>query len=335
MPKKTHKWGYKTFVLSGISGFSYDFDIFAAAQSNTVPDAAPDLGASSNVVVRLTQSVPRHHNYKIFFDNWFTSVPLEVFLKKEGLLALGTVKANRVSGATMPTEKEMNKNGRGSIVEQVTVVEGVELSAVSWYDNKVVNTLSTYVGSQPQTEKRRFFKRENTHKMIPCPNTVTTYNNYMGGVDLLDSMLGYYRIQIRSKKWYHKIMFHMFDLVCVNAWILWRKHNDDVHMPLADFTIAIADALCKAGKTVTLKRGRPSNGLQQKIDAKKKRGPAAEMPQAEVWQDGFCHYPIWRDTRGRCKLPDCKEKSFVACEKCEVTLCLNKDRNCFKAFHIH
>jgi hypothetical protein len=25
--KKTHKWGYKAFVLSGISGFSYDFDI--------------------------------------------------------------------------------------------------------------------------------------------------------------------------------------------------------------------------------------------------------------------------------------------------------------------
>jgi len=59
---------------------------------------------------------------------------------------------------------------------------------------------------------------------------------------------------------------------------------------------AIADALCKAGKTVTPKRGRPSNRLQQKIDAKKKRGPAAELPQAEVRQDGFCHYPIWRDT---------------------------------------
>jgi hypothetical protein len=70
-----------------------------------VPDGAPDLGANSNVVVRLVQSVPRHHNYKISFDNWFTSLPLEVYLKKEGLLALGTVKANRVSGATMPMEK--------------------------------------------------------------------------------------------------------------------------------------------------------------------------------------------------------------------------------------
>ena len=27
-PKKPHKWGYKAFVLSGVSGFSYDFEIF-------------------------------------------------------------------------------------------------------------------------------------------------------------------------------------------------------------------------------------------------------------------------------------------------------------------
>ena len=27
-PKKPHKWGYKVFVLSGLSGFSYDFEIF-------------------------------------------------------------------------------------------------------------------------------------------------------------------------------------------------------------------------------------------------------------------------------------------------------------------
>jgi hypothetical protein len=151
----------------------------------------------------------------------------------------------------MQTEKKMK---RGSIVEQVTVVEAVELSAVSWYDNKAVITPSTYVGSQPQTKKCHFFKRENTHKMIPCPKAVTTYNNYMGGVDLQGSMLGYYRIQMRSKKWYRKIMFHIFDLVCVDAWILWRKHNDNVFMSPVDFKIVIADALCKAGKTVTPKQ---------------------------------------------------------------------------------
>lgn len=67
--KKPHKWGYKAFVLSGVSGFSYEIEIFAGAQSNTVLPECPDLGVSSNVVVRLSSTVPHGRNYKLFFDN--------------------------------------------------------------------------------------------------------------------------------------------------------------------------------------------------------------------------------------------------------------------------
>ncbi|PSN38182.1 hypothetical protein C0J52_15046 [Blattella germanica] len=179
-PKKPHKWGFKAFVLSGVSGFSYDYEIFAGAQSNTIIPGAPDLGASSNVVVRLTQTVPRHVNHKIFFDNWFTSVPLEVYLHKEGISSLGTVRANRVPCCLMPKETEMKKSGRGSMKEKVATVDGVQLSVVSWFDNKVVNTLSTYVGCKPEGEKKRLFRKEKEHKMIPCPRSVMVYNDYMG-----------------------------------------------------------------------------------------------------------------------------------------------------------
>jgi hypothetical protein len=43
----------------------------------------------------------------------------------------------------------------------------------------------------------------------------------MGGVDLLDSLLGLYRIHIRSKKWYHRLFFHMLDVIICNAWLLY------------------------------------------------------------------------------------------------------------------
>ena len=39
----------------------------------------PDLGASSNIVLRL-----HHQSYLINFDNWFTSVPLMCKLAKRG-----------------------------------------------------------------------------------------------------------------------------------------------------------------------------------------------------------------------------------------------------------
>lgn len=77
----------------------------------------------------------------------------------------------------------------------------------------------TYVGSKPKGEKR-FFKQEKAYKMISCPNSILIYNNYMGGVNLLDSMLGFYRIKIRSKKYYLQIFFHFIDMIAVNCWLL-------------------------------------------------------------------------------------------------------------------
>ncbi|GBP87505.1 hypothetical protein EVAR_57312_1 [Eumeta japonica] len=108
-PAKPHKWGFKNQVLSGVSGFSYDFDIFAGEQSDSFPSDAPNLGVSSNVVTRLTSTVSKHQNYKICFDNWFNSPNLQVYLLQNGLLPLGTVRLNRVPNSDMPTEKELKK----------------------------------------------------------------------------------------------------------------------------------------------------------------------------------------------------------------------------------
>jgi hypothetical protein len=54
-------------------------------------DQVPETGESTNVVVRVTQTVPQYVNHKMSFDNWFTSVPLQVYPYKKGALSMGTV----------------------------------------------------------------------------------------------------------------------------------------------------------------------------------------------------------------------------------------------------
>ncbi|CAH1983893.1 unnamed protein product [Acanthoscelides obtectus] len=156
----------------------------------------------------------------------------------------------------------------------------------------------------------------------------------MGGVDLLDSMLGYYRIKIRSKKWYLRIFFHFIDMCVVNSSLLWRRHNK-LHMSLADFKVAIADALCNSGKSaLSRKCGRPNANLEHAYLEKTKRRPTAESPHVEVRKDGMDHLPEWRENeRNRCRHPDCKYQSYIYCVKCQVPFCLNKDRNCYLRFH--
>ncbi|KAG5882208.1 hypothetical protein JTB14_024720 [Gonioctena quinquepunctata] len=140
--------------------------------------------------------------------NWFSSISLMIYLTNVGILPLGTVS---LTGAVMPTEKEMKKKGRGHLVEKIATIDNVDVSIV-WFDNKIVSTVSTYAGSEPIGEKIRFFNKEIVHKIVPCPKRVLIYNSYMGGIDLLDSMLGLYRIKIKSKKYYLRMFFHFIDI---------------------------------------------------------------------------------------------------------------------------
>lgn len=271
-------------MLSGISGFSYDFELYTGAENKNLLPSAPNLGMSSNVVARLSQTVPRHQNYKLFFDNWFASVELVTFLSKEGILPLDTVRQNRCKGCIFPTEKDMKKKGRGTMVEKTAVFDNVEVSVVSWYDNKLVITISSFVSSEPVGEKKRYFRKEKTHKMTLCPRSIFVHNSYMGGVDKLDAMLGFYRIKLRSKKWYMRIFYHIIDLCVVSSWLLYRRATN-TDMPLLTFKIAIADYFCKVN--VPKRRERPSSHtVEAEYERKKLRGPTSVTTERNT--PGWC-----------------------------------------------
>ncbi|GLV40918.1 hypothetical protein CBL_08492 [Carabus blaptoides fortunei] len=83
--------------------------------------------------------------------------------------------------------------------------------------------------------------------MIDCPNVVQVYNAHMGGVDLQDCLSGLCRCSIRSKKWYHRIFYHMLDVAAVNSWLLYRRSQKQLEkpgkMPLLEFKTEVANAL--------------------------------------------------------------------------------------------
>lgn len=85
--KNPHKWGYKVFELSGKSGLSYDFEIFAVAQTNIMSDNLSSLTVNSNMVAKMAASIPGNSNYKIFFDHCFTSLYLLIYLEKKAFFS--------------------------------------------------------------------------------------------------------------------------------------------------------------------------------------------------------------------------------------------------------
>ncbi|CAH1979543.1 unnamed protein product [Acanthoscelides obtectus] len=170
--------------------------------------------------------------------------------------------------------------------------------------------------------------------MIPRPKSIEIYNNYMGGVDLLDSMLGYHRILIRSKKFYLRIFFHFLDMLCCNSWILWRRalteNNSDDYLPLAQFKLGLAEILTRSHVT-SKKRGRPNSSLQPQLDLKKGNNILLRKYQPKKFVATM--WDIFLSGMKIAKFPECKGKTQVWCDKCNVRLCLNKD-HILKSAHI-
>ncbi|KAJ0177483.1 hypothetical protein K1T71_007492 [Dendrolimus kikuchii] len=300
LPNKPHKWGFKLYVMCSVKGYAHKFEIYTGQENERLPDE-PDFGPVGNVVVRLARGVPRHINHIIYFDNFYTSVPLVTYLAKQGIYSLGTVQSNRLVNCKLPDKKTMMKKSvpRGTYEEQMTEFDGIDLTAVTWKDNKVVTFLSSYVGAEPVGQVERFDKANKTRIKISCPHIIKEYNAHMGGVDLMDSFIGRYRIAMRSRKWYLRIFYHLLDMRVINSWLVYKnlkttEANSSV-LNLCNYRLELAEVLAKVNNSFELcnKRGRPStsNSVEMEIQAKKRRGPAQHIPPKDLRTDNVGHWP--------------------------------------------
>ena len=118
--------------------------------------SADSIGMGGDVVPKPVSTLGPN-NYKIFADNYFTSLALVNALKEKFLWFVGTVRSNRLKGCELKCEKELKKNGRGSVHYQVETTSGI--IALRWFDNKTVDVVSSFVGVEPMGEVRPGTKR--------------------------------------------------------------------------------------------------------------------------------------------------------------------------------
>ena len=94
-----------------ISGGVYDFEVNTGKDSTKKDNEIEGILMGGNVVYRLTQTLPLNKNYKVFFDNFFSSIALLKLLKKEWLLAVPTLRKDRLkdAGKFLKNENEPKK----------------------------------------------------------------------------------------------------------------------------------------------------------------------------------------------------------------------------------
>lgn len=328
-PKKPHKWGFKNLVRAGESGIIYDFFLYGGKHST-----GGNSCSAETIVLKLAEGIPKHKGYRLFFDNWFSTLHLMLKLKSSGIFTTATFRTNRLKGCPLASDKELKKEGRGSYDYRTDVNSGIHV--VKWYDNKCVHLASTFSGVGTSGFVKRWDSKRKSHKNVSLPDMVSDYNSSMGGVDLADMLITLYRTEITTKKrWYLKLIFHMVDICKVNGWLLYRRFCDQQSIPKKDqkplllFIADLANALRLSEKPKSVGRPKKRSLSPQPTIGKK---AAVAKPVPDVRYDLVDHFPEFGEKRGRCRYcPD--GYSYVYCRKCNIVLCLRKNNNCFYDFH--
>lgn len=125
--------------------------------------------------MRLFHEIPRNKFHKLYFDNYYTSIPVIGYLAQHDIHSLGIVRRNRIPRCKDPSEKDCNKMKRGESGKFFSDYEGTSISNVGWKDNKTVTFLSSFIGIEPVTMVSRFDKKKKEKIEVHCPAIITQY----------------------------------------------------------------------------------------------------------------------------------------------------------------
>ena len=202
-----------------------------------------------------------------------------------------------------------------------TIVQQGRVFVAAWLDRKPVIVMASNVDPTAVSTVQRRMK-DGSRKSFACPEAIIAYNKFMGGVDRGDQLRGYYRYQLKTRKFYRYIFFFLCEVAITNAYALFKQKYSTTKN-LKEFRLHLAKQLI--GDYCSRRRpGRVSCVIRT-------------LP--------FRHFPIQlpRDKpsqrkRGRCAhcFTTHKKRSDTQwfCRECSVWLChTGGERDCFLLWH--
>lgn len=297
---KPIRFGYKMWCLNSTLGYLVQFQAYQGKGSVT----NQELGLGGSVVVDLINSLPEGPKYKLFFDNFFTSLRLLDHLTDHGFGATGTLRANRTDKCPLITPAAMKKKDRGHIDHRYD--QTGKVIVIRWHDNSPVTIASNVYGVQPVDKAKRWSSAAKKEILVTQPAAIKQYNVCMGGTDRMDQNIGCYRTSIRSKKWWWPLFNYMMDVSIQNAFYLYKRSPaySQRRLDLLGFRREIVEVY--------------SQRYAQRLNIQQSNGRATRFGDwrvsTEIRLDRLDHLPLYVDKQKQCDV--CKKKANFVCQKC-------------------
>ncbi|KAM3608708.1 uncharacterized protein V6R79_003454 [Siganus canaliculatus] len=186
--------------------------------------------------------------------------------------------------------------------------------------------MSTVHAREPEDTYQRWDQKLKRYVTISRPCVIREYNSKMGGVDLVDRMMSYYRMSGRTKKWTLRMLMHFTDLALANSWVLYCKDLPLNGTPKKNM-MQFLQFRMKVAMTFLAQSDNDNSDFSER--------PVQAAPHISVRRKANAHLPevVPSKNASRCRAKGCSGKSRVQCVTCKMFLCLQADRNCYAAFH--
>jgi hypothetical protein len=322
LPMKPTKWGIKIWELAdSTNGYVLSMDVYTGKSSQ--PNQ-PTRGLGFRVVDTL-MSPFYGRNHHLYFDSFYSSVPLAEHLEANGTYTCSTIRQNRlglpqaIKMANPRTPNETVRRQKGNLLATV------------WMDKRKVTLLSTCQDPRDGQVLRRRRGQQATN--IARPIAITSYNKFMGGVDLSDQLRSYYPVGRDSVKWWRYLMWFLVDLCIINSFIIYsetlpdQEDADQKKKTHLQFRLSVAKALI-GGYSSREKAGRKRSGVLADLSISSENIGSHKLVRLPKRKKACvqCSVNKTRTPAGRAV-----ESSF-SCSVCSVALCKN---GCFTEFHHH
>ena len=306
MPLKPIKRGYKVWCLCDArNGYAYNIQVYMGASAGSNEDT---LG--SRVVKNIVKPI-KGRGHHVYMDNFFTSVSSAKDLLDDNTFMIGAARLGRkgwpqVLKEVKALKKALKKRGESKSV----VVEDGKVECLVWKDNTVVPLVNTITKPQEMTHVKRTNK-DGSKIDVSCPESIKSYNKFMGGVDLFDSRRKTYSCSRRSKKWWLHLFYFLLDTTTVNAFLLHQQCHGK--KSLKEFILELSTSLLASHTS-------------------RKRPNTVQAPIAARLQER--HFLDTMEDPHQCVVCPERRRSRVCCRDCDpehpIPLCITP---CFRIHH--
>lgn len=315
---KVGPWRVKLFVLVSDSGMVHDFILFQTNCTELNQNNIQQYGFGHSIVLHFVQNLKKNSHFLAFDDRFATSQLLK-HLHSLGFYINATAKPICFGNPPLMSDRQMSKLGRGSTFEISSEVQNNNciIGLVKWWHVKSVILVSNFTTTGTVEKLPCYDRSKRNFVKVEVPNILTSYSTCLVGLEKFQKKINTYRTIIKSKKWTLQLIMNAFNIAVNNAWFQYKKEAKELSVPK------------KKRLTYTDFRLKLCTRLIGDTDS--------PIPPDNVRYDQNDHFPMWDNSRieTRCKNPECygNRRTHCYCGKCNVHLCMARQRNCFLEFH--